>query len=211
MDPVIRVFTELARLGVDNAEDYLRNFSEVMANTKVSATGGKYVELNDGIRRVIDNLGGILIRGKRFVAIGNGGSAAIAMHALVDYSNAGGLKTVDMMGPSLLTCMANDYGYENVFAKPISIFAEKGDVLFAISSSGKSPNIIKACQTAREKGSIVYTFSGFEATNPLRTEGFLNFYVPSTNYGFVELAHHALIHCICDLFLLEKKKAGGAD
>src|SRR3989344_602769 len=61
---------------------------------------------------------------KRIMIIGNGGSASIAIHMLMDYVKTGNLRTMDFNSPSLLTCMANDYGYENVFAKPIDIFAD---------------------------------------------------------------------------------------
>ena len=111
---------------------------------------------------------------------------------------------MDFYGPALLTCMANDYGYENVFAKPIEMFAEADDMLFAISSSGQSPNILNACESALAKNCNVITFSGFSSDNPLRKLGRMNFYVPSTHYGFVELAHQVLIHCILDLFIRDK-------
>lgn len=203
MDPTTKAFTDI--------ESYFINLGEIILNTTVSqgfleTTPGRLDSLNNGVRCVIDNLKNVLISRKRLMAIGNGGSAAIAIHTLADYANAGGIKTIDLMSPALLTCMGNDYGYENVFAKPVEIFAEKGDVLFAISSSGKSPNIIKACQAACEKGATVYTFSGFEPDNPLRGLGYLNFYVPSTHYGFVELSHQVLLHCILDLFVREKIK-----
>lgn len=161
--------------------------------------------LEDVLDCVINSLLKNLKGNKKVMAIGNGGSAAIAMHILVDYANAGGLRTLDLNGPAMLTCMANDYGYENVFAKPVELFAETGDMLFAISSSGKSPNILKACEMADKKGCYVITLSGFDADNPLRKAGHVNFYVPSMHYGFVEIAHQALVHCILDLFVERKK------
>ncbi len=208
-----KTFNELIKLGINNAEGYLYNLARILENVKVDycplleSTSELVITLDSGINLVINNLKqNVLINRKRLVVIGNGGSAAIAIHTLTDYANAGGLRTVDFMSPSLLTCMANDYGFENVFAKPIEIWADAGDILFAISSSGKSPDILKACQAAREKGCIIYTFSGFDPGNPLRSQGRLNFYVPSTHYGFVELAHQTLIHCILDLFLLRKNQ-----
>lgn len=191
---------------------YFRSLGEALANTNVSfgfytPDYGEWISLNDGIDLVVRRLEqDILIGGKKLIVVGNGGSAAIAIHTLTDYANAGGLRTVDLLSPAMLTCMANDYGYENVFSKPIEIFAEKGDALFAISSSGQSPNIIKAAETAGKKGLIVYTFSGFNHDNPLRKTGHLNFYVSSNSYGFVELAHQTLIHCILDIFLERKTK-----
>lgn len=193
-------------------KNYFFDLSEILANTKASF--GFYtpdykenISLNNGINLVIHRLEQeILTGGKKLMIIGNGGSAAIAMHALADYANAGGLRTMDLMNPALITCMANDYGYENVFSKPVEIFADKGDILFAISSSGRSLNIIRAAEVASMKGMIVFTFSGFSHDNPLRKVGHFNFYVPSNHYGFVELAHQILIHCILDFYLKNKLK-----
>lgn len=208
-----KTFRELAALDVIDSAGYFQKLSEFLKETRVSfhrpfddieKRGKKVVELNDAVYYLANILTDHQISGKRIMFIGNGGSAAIAIHALVDFAHAGGLKTVDPFSPPLLTCMANDYSYENVFSKPVEMFAKAGDILFAISSSGQSPNILNACKTASDKKCNVITFSGFSPDNPLRKLGHLNFYVPSTHYGFVELAHQTLIHCILDLFVINK-------
>ena len=202
----VKTYKELRDLGVREANDYFQKFSEFLTGTKASFENikpelFKTVDLDNGIGCVLDLLAKAETHGKRVMVIGNGGSAGIAMHTLADYANAGGLKTLDFYGPALLTCMSNDYGYENVFSKPIVMFAEAGDILFAISSSGKSPNIVAAAKKAKELNCAVVTFSGFDADNPLRKLGNINFYTPSTHYGFVELSHQTIIHCILDLFV----------
>src|SRR5580692_9341275 len=136
--------------------------------------------------------------GNKIMFIGNGGSAGIASHLAIDFSKNGGLRSLAFNDPAALTCLGNDLGYENVFAKQIDLHARPGDLLMAISSSGKSPNILKAVDVAREKGCAVYTFSGFSPDNPLRTFGDLNFYVNSGEYGFVEITHLALCHSLLD-------------
>jgi len=190
----------------NNAEDYFGKFHEILI--QIVAT---FTHLPISVDRAIGNIVARLVTnirmGKKLMAIGNGGSAAIAIHALTDYANAGGLKTVDFNSPAMLTCMANDYGYENVFARPVELFAKEDDILFAISSSGKSPNILKACEEARFRECYIVTFSGFKPDNPLRKLGNINFYVPSTHYGFVELAHQTLIHCILDFFVERKNQS----
>lgn len=209
----VKTYVELKKLGVREADGYFEKFSEFLKETKASLSwscediekrGGKVIELANAINYLISLLSENQANKKRIMVIGNGGSAGIAMHTLADYANAGGFKTLDFYGPALLTCMSNDYGYENVFVKPIEMFAEAGDILFAISSSGKSPNIVKAAEAAKSRGCVVITFSGFGADNPLRRIGKLNFYTPSTHYGFVELAHQTIIHCILDLFIRNK-------
>jgi len=188
------------------SKNYFEKFFEVLSKTIVTRRSSKRENpsLNEAVENIIASLLKNHRNGKKVIIIGNGGSAAIAMHVLVDYTNAG-LRTADLMNPALLTCMSNDHGYENVFAKPIEIFADKNDILFAISSSGKSQNILKACEAAKQKNCQVITFSGFDVSNPLRKAGHLNFYVPSSHYGFVELAHQTLLHCISDFLQLERR------
>jgi D-sedoheptulose 7-phosphate isomerase len=101
-------------------------------------------------------------------------------------------------GPQL-TCLGNDHGSEQVFAMPVSMFANPGDVLVAISSSGNSTNIINAVAAARARECAVITLSGFGPDNRLRPLGDLNFYVPARHYGHVELAHETILDCILDL------------
>ncbi|MDP2855784.1 MAG: SIS domain-containing protein [bacterium] len=202
----VKTFKELEKLNIKTTKDYFGKFCEVLSQTVVTAAyPSRIIPVDHAIGNIVDRLETNIRMGKKIMAIGNGGSAAIAIHTLTDCANAGGLRTSDFMSPALLTCMSNDYGYENVFAKPIEIFADEGDILFAISSSGKSPNILKACEAAVNRGCKIVTFSGFSPDNPLRKAGYLNFYVPSTHYGFVEIAHQALIHCILDFFLSIKK------
>ena len=209
--PAERTCQELKKFGIDNAEDYLRGFNNVLKKVCVISDTfetGNVLGMNYGINAVIGLLRESFLSKKKIIIVGNGGSAAIALHTLADYAAAGGLRTMDLMSPALITCMANDYGYENVFAKHIEVFAEKDDILFAISSSGKSPNILKACKAAKFRRCLIVTFSGFDSENSLRELGNINFYVPSSHYGFVELAHQILLHCILDLYL---KKGGIED
>lgn len=138
-------------------------------------------------------------RGNTLFFIGNGGSAAIASHMAIDYSKNGGMRALALNDGAALTCLGNDLGYENVFARQLDLHARSGDVLIAISSSGRSPNILNAVDTARERGCFILTLSGFRPDNPLRTLGDLNLYVASERYGFVEIAHLTLCHAMLDL------------
>lgn len=143
---------------------------------------------------------------RRAFFIGNGGSAAIASHAAIDFWKNGGIRAQCFNEAAQLTCLANDFGYERVFSEAIKMFVRSGDVLFAISSSGKSPNITNAVQEALRHDCFVVTFSGFSSRNHLRTLGHINFYVPSDAYGFVELSHQIIIHAILDLYTESVKK-----
>ena len=117
----------------------------------------------------------------------------------IDYTKNGGIRAMAMNDGAALTCLSNDLGYENVFAKQLEMHAREGDLLVAISSSGSSENILRAVGAARDRGCAVITLSGFSSNNPLRQLGDLNLYVPSGEYGFVEVTHLSLCHAMLDL------------
>jgi len=129
---------------------------------------------------------------------GNGGSSGIVSHAAVDFMNACGFRAMALTDNSLLTCQANDFGYENVFRQPLKTLLRPGDIALGVSSSGKSPNIVNACRYAKENGAYVITFSGFGADNPLRESGDVNFWLGANDYGVVEIGHSLLIHILTD-------------
>jgi D-sedoheptulose 7-phosphate isomerase len=139
--------------------------------------------------------------GRKVMVLGNGGSAAIASHLQTDLAHSLKVRALVFTEPSTLTAQANDHGYEHAFANLVELWAEPGDLVVAISSSGRSPNILNACGIARGLGARLLTYSGFRADNPLRTLGDLNFHVASTRYGPVESAHAVLIHHLTDLVL----------
>lgn len=130
--------------------------------------------------------------------IGNGGSAGIAVHMTADFLKNGRMRTIDLYAPTTLTCLGNDYGYEYVFSKQLEILAARGDVLVAISSSGNSPNILRAAETVRATGGVVITFTGFKEDNLLRVMGDRNLYVPSMAYGIVESIHNQILQQVVD-------------
>ena len=171
---------------------------------KIEVTGGsKKLSLEDGMEEAIRLVADHANRRRKIIFIGNGGSAAISSHQSVDYWKNGGMRAIAFNDTSLLTCIGNDYGYPFVFEKPIEMFADADDVLIAISSSGKSDNILNGVRMAKKKGLTAITMSGFKADNPLRSLGDINFYVPAPTgaYGFVEIAHLTLCHCIVDAII----------
>ena len=136
--------------------------------------------------------------GATLYIVGNGGSAAIAEHAAIDFTKNARLRAIAFSGTPTLTTLSNDYGYEHAFAQAIRLYAREGDVLVAISSGGTSANILNAVAEARSIGMTMITLSGFAADNPLRAAGDVNLYVPSRAYGYVELIHSALLHYVND-------------
>jgi D-sedoheptulose 7-phosphate isomerase len=130
--------------------------------------------------------------------IGNGGSAAVVSHVHNDLVKACGIRALVYHDAPLATAYANDHGYQNAYADAVAVMLGGGDVLIAVSSSGASLNITNAAAVAKQSGAVVITCTGFLPDNPLRQMGDLNFYVPSSDYGQVELTHAALLHCLTD-------------
>ena len=174
----------------------------------ISATGIKAKKMDYG--EAVEMAARLLISrsdsGNKVMIIGNGASASISSHISTDLWKNAGVKATAFNDASLLTCISNDYGYKYVFEKPIEMSAVPGDVLFAISSSGKSENIIRGIAMAKAMRCHIVTFSGFKENNPLRALGDINFYVPASGYGPVEIIHHALCHCIVDTIVSIKRK-----
>lgn len=179
-------------------KNYLDKFKSVLSQTKTTNQSGALLELDETFRRVNELFELAKTNKSHVYLIGNGGSSGIVSHGAIDFLNACGFKAHALTDNSLLTCMANDYGYENVFAQPFKTLIEKGDVVVAISSSGNSANIVNACSIAKERGAEVITFSGFKSDNPLRKAGDFNFWLESKNYGIVEIGHSLLLHHITD-------------
>ena len=177
---------------------YFCALSNYLSHTAVTLKSGEPVELASAINQVMDDALRIHAGGNKLIFVGNGGSAAIASHMATDYSKNGNIRAIALNDSSMLTCLGNDLGYEQVFAKQIELQGRRGDILIAISSSGRSSNIINAVKAARAAACSIITFSGFEADNPLRSLGDINFYIASDRYGFVEIGHLTLCHAILD-------------
>jgi D-sedoheptulose 7-phosphate isomerase len=110
-----------------------------------------FVKIDEAIRI----LASAFQAGKRTYSCGNGGSMCDAMHFAEELSgrfrnNRPALPAMSISDPSHITCVANDYGFEAVFSRFLEAHGKAGDVLLAISTSGNSPNIIRACETARD-------------------------------------------------------------
>lgn len=179
-------------------ENYYRLLNERINATSVTDAGGTELSLEHGVAGACDLILKSTGAGGTVMFIGNGGSASISSHMAIDFWKNGEMKSTAFNDFAQLTCLGNDYGYEHIFEKPIDMFAVSGDVLVAISSSGKSPNILLGVEAAKKKQCSVITMSGFAPDNPLSASGDLNFHVPDGNYGPVEILHQSLCHCILD-------------
>jgi len=172
-------------------EDYLIRYKKSLFETDVSEKMTKMKKM------LLD----IKSSGNKVIIAGNGGSAAMASHVSVDFTKQGDIRTINFNEADLITCFANDYGYNKWVAKAIQFYGDKGDIVILISSSGSSKNMINAAQTAKELGMTVVTFTGFSGDNPLKREGELNFWVNSKAYNIVENTHQIWLLLICDLLI----------
>lgn len=177
---------------------YSHDFLKAFESIEVSDKSGNIISFEKGISTAVEFLIKIQSQNQRVYIVGNGGSAGIAGHTAIDLWKNGGVPTLAFNDASLLTCLANDIGFEEVFSKPIEMFSKENDLVICISSSGNSQNIINACSSAKNKKCIVITLSGFDPANKLKPLGDLNFFVPAFSYGFVEIIHQYILHAILD-------------
>ncbi|MCX5713060.1 MAG: SIS domain-containing protein [Candidatus Omnitrophica bacterium] len=187
-----------------NIGTYYAKTRKLTRSIAVTNKKGNRFDLESGFKKAIEFITGCAVNGGKLIFIGNGASASIASHMAADFWKNGKIRAVAFNDAALLTCVSNDFSYSKDFKKPIEMFADSGDVLVAISSSGKSENIIKGARMALEKGCTVVTLSGFKKDNALRYLGDINFYVPASSYGQIEVLHHSICHCLLDNIVCEK-------
>ena len=168
-------------------EEYLNKFSKLLID---------YNQMD--FLNIVKILKEIKKNKKKVILVGNGGSAAMASHVSVDFTKLCKIRAVNFNEADLLTCFANDYGYENWVKEALSFYADKGDLVICISSSGESKNIINGAKFAKKKGCKVVTLSGFSEKNSLKKIGHINLWLKSNNYNIIEMAHHTWLLSIVD-------------
>ena len=193
------------RTGFYSYATYFAKLHQLLLDVTVTNRAGEEVSAEDGITGSRELLETARQVSRKAIVIGNGGSAAIASHLALDLWNSARVPATVFNDAAQLTCLANDFGYERVFSKAVEMFAQEGDVLIAISSSGRSQNILNAVTSARAIGCEVITFSGFSRQAPLVYMGDFNFYVDSDHYGFVEAAHMAISHYLTDVMTKKRQ------
>lgn len=163
---------------------------------------------NEGILKKIDELTDIAVaalkNNHRIYFCGNGGSAADAQHLAAEFSGRFYLDRDALPAEALhcntsyLTAVANDYSYDVIYARLVKGLAHKGDILIGLSTSGNSVNIVKAFETAREKGVITVAFTGAGGGKLKELSDYL-FDVPSKNTPRIQESHIMIGHIICQL------------
>lgn len=177
-----------------------QQFAELLERCEITGKNGSPLGAEPGIGATMQLLTQARKNGGSVYVIGNGGSAAVASHAVIDLVNVAKLRAFTLHEPSVLTCVVNDYGYENAYSRLLAHIARPGDVLIAISSGGRSMNIRNAATQVIDNGGSVITLSGFSPENPLRSIGEINIWLDASDYGLVEVGHQFILHNISDRF-----------
>ena len=180
---------------------YTQAVSEALLNIRVTMEDGREKSADEGLAAWCEITRRVKDENATMYFAGNGASAMMASHMAADASKNGEFRSQAFNDAALMTAIGNDISYDEVFALPLARFADPGDVLVTISSSGNSPNVIRAIETAREMGLTVVTVSGMGPDNRSRQMGDLNFYVPAATYGIAEASHQVLLHCWLDRFM----------
>lgn len=172
-------------------KDYLERYKRSLFET----------DMTEELVRMREMLLGAKARGNKVIAAGNGAGAAISSHVAVDFTKQARIRTVNFNEADLITCFANDYGYENWVSRAIEFYGDEGDIAILVSSSGTSLNIVNGANTAKKLGMYIITFTGFDKNNPLKQIGELNFWVDSRAYNVVENTHQIWLLLVCDLII----------
>ena len=186
----------ISKGNMDHAETYLKDLQLALAVLDL-----------DQIKKARQALSEARAEGKQVFVCGNGGSASTASHLATDLgkgasqASAEAFKVMSLTDNiAWITALANDMSYEHVFVEQLRNFAQKGDVLLAISASGNSPNVIKAVEFAKERGLTTLGWTGFDGGR-LALLVDLPIVVDSHHMGRVEDVHIVLMHLVCYYFM----------
>lgn len=183
----------------------LERLSFVLSRLSFRDGAGCEIPTDEGFATWRDLAQTLRDRRRTIFLVGNGASASMASHFAADLAKNAHVHTEVFSDLSLITAISNDMGYEHVFAEPLRRRGQAGDMLVAISSSGRSPNILAAAEVARERQLTTVTLSAMTETNPLRSMGVLNAYIKAETYGMAETGHAAILHHWMDSMELETK------
>ncbi|MBL8397149.1 MAG: phosphoheptose isomerase [Candidatus Accumulibacter sp.] len=185
-----------------NLHNRIRQHFEESAKVKLAALE----TLAGSIAEAIEALVACLVNNGKILACGNGGSAADAQHFAAELVGRFEIERHELAAialttdSSILTAVANDYGFNLVYAKQVRALGQPGDVLLAISTSGNSANVIEAIDVAHENDLrvIALTGKGGGAIGDRLLEGDIHLCVPTDRTARIQETHLLIIHCLCD-------------
>jgi D-sedoheptulose 7-phosphate isomerase len=181
-------------------QSYIQNYINLQKNTLDSIPTKEVAEIIEKFKEALKN-------DRQIFVIGNGGSAANASHFITDLGKGASDKTYRRFrclslndNTAWLTALGNDYSYEDIFSRQLENYARPGDILFSMSVSGNSPNLVKAIKWASDNG--VYTISLVGGKQgAMRELSDLSVVINDEHYGRVEDAQMGICHIICYAFM----------
>lgn len=184
----------------------ITNNVEAMFDASITAKQVSKEALTVPISKAIEKLSTALKQGHKILSCGNGGSAADAQHFAAELvcrfeRERPGLAAIALtVDTSALTAISNDYHYDEVFARQIDALAKPGDVLLAISTSGFSPNVVRAIEQAHEHNMTVVALTGRDGGKiaKILNADDVEIRVPSESTARIQEVHLLTIHCLCD-------------
>lgn len=188
---------------MDRAVDYKgrRGFDELLADRQGLLDAPRYREQ---VTAIADAVVKALRAGKKVLWCGNGGSAAEAQHMAAELSGRflrerpGLYSEALSVNSSTLTCIGNDYGYDRVFARQVEAFAQPGDVVIGMTTSGESRNVVLALEAARARGAVTIAFTGNGGGTVAKVSD-LSLVGPNGYAAIVQEVHQVMAHIVCDL------------
>lgn len=189
----------------------MREFDDFVSEYQARLTNALQQIDRAALRRVLDVLLVLVSRGGTLWVAGNGGSASLSDHAACDLAkgtHADGhapLRAVSLASNgALITAIANDLAYDQVYRKQLEIQLREGDAVLLISASGNSPNVLEACRYARKRGAPTVAFVGFQGGELARLADHV-VHVPVENYGISEDVHQALMHILSQFIARQRR------
>jgi D-sedoheptulose 7-phosphate isomerase len=188
---------------LDRAVNYRgrRGFDELLADRSGLLDAPHY---RAQVETIVDAVVGALRGGKKILWCGNGGSAAEAQHMAAELSGRflrerPGLHSEALsVNSSTLTCVSNDYGYDYVFSRQVEAFAQSGDVVIGMTTSGNSRNVVLALEAARGRGAVAIAFTGNGGGDAARVADH-SLIGPDGYAAIVQEVHQVMAHIVCDL------------
>ena len=183
---------------MSNYENDILNIFEKSA-TVINESKASIKEINSAVNVIVKTIE----KGKKIVIFGNGGSAADAQHMAAEFVGRYLIERDSLPAIALttdtsaLTGIGNDYGFEKVFARQCDALVNNGDLVIAISTSGKSPNIIEGIKTSKNKNAKIILLTG-KNNNKLKHLTDITIRVPSNETPRIQESHRIIIHIICE-------------
>lgn len=181
-----------------NYENDILNIFEKSARV-INESKASIKEINSAVNMIIKTIE----KGKKIVIFGNGGSAADAQHMAAEFVGRYLIERDSLPAialttdTSVLTGIGNDYGFEKVFARQCDALVNNGDLVIAISTSGKSPNIIEGIKTSKNKNAKIILLTG-KNNNKLKHLTDITIRIPSNETPRIQESHRIIIHIICE-------------